>query len=845
LRPDPYSRFDGLGRTYWLESTGPDGKRIIKETSFDNLGRVLDKSNPYYYGIDTPYYTTFTYDGLSRVIDILTPDDYHITTAYQGLKKVVTNQRGYPTAYTYDVHQRLKKVEDAYGTIMEYSYDTLGNLIQVIAAKGNTEQNTTTMTYDSLSKKRTMTDPDLGYWTYVYDKSGNLISQTDAKNQTIAFNYDGLNRLIQKIYPDRTVTLTYDDIAVPYCKGKLTKVSDPSGGEAKEDLVLEYDLLQRAKKNKKKIGVEEVTFEKSYDSAGKVITIKYLAGTPNEKTYSYEYDVAGNLLYIKDNASGTHLVDYSDFTARNQPQTVIFPKPSNVSVKTSYTYDPPTARIKTLKTQKLVGGEPADTYQDIDYQQFDGKGNLITLVDNLNSITHTHTYDSLDRLLTANGIGTNPYSQSYQYDRIGNITYKSDVGTYSYGDYSIRPHAVQAAGPFTFTYDANGNMTSRNGGGDSISIPSDKWNYENKPIQIQRGTTIINLTYDGNGQRVKKQNPSGQTTLYFGEAYEVRGGVGVIHLFAGKQRVASVGSDGYTQFYHANHLGSACVITDQNGLRKERIEYFPFGSYREAIDYDGNFPDVNYTFTDQEDDDELGFYNFKARLYDPVLGRFISPDPIVPDPTDPQSFNRYSYVKNNPLRYIDPTGNGPGDPGEGGPEPGEGTDTGWGTDNCGGDPSALAFLEAYAVCFYNQLKGQEPATATPVARVTTDDPYNPHFDQEAIVLLAQTKIERGLPPQEENPRLRSNLQLCHTVENWVVVAVEEVIVGCVVTFAKAGTAKICVDEHGTPISRTVNPQPSIQAPVKVAIPGSWNNQGCMVQHPNGYTVTVDPGGKIK
>ncbi len=93
------------------------------------------------------------------------------------------------------------------------------------------------------------------------------------------------------------------------------------------------------------------------------------------------------------------------------------------------------------------------------------------------------------------------------------------------------------------------------------------------------------------------------------------------------------------------------------------MEYFPFGTYRETVDYDVNFPDVFYTFTGQEDDDDLGLYNYGARLYDPALGRFISPDSIVPDPTDLQSLNRYSYVRNNPLFYIDPTGHC-GAPGE-------------------------------------------------------------------------------------------------------------------------------------------------------------------------------------
>ena len=292
-----------------------------------------------------------------------------------------------------------------------------------------------------------------------------------------------------------------------------------------------------------------------------------------------------------------------------------FPKPNNVSVKSTYTYDPATARLKTLLTQKLVGTNPTDTYQNLDYQQFDGKGNLITLADNLNAITHGYTYDSLDRLLTANGAGANPYTQSYQYDRIGNITFKSDVGSYSY-TYSNKPHAVRTAGNISLQYDLNGNMTQRRvSGGIRLDIT---YNYDNKPSLIKKnGSNYVQFTYDGNSQRVKKYNyTTGQTTLYFGGLYETRAGVGTIHLFAGTNRVASVLSDGRTQFYHTDHLGSASVITDSNGNRKEQMVYFPFGAYRAVgningtYDYDTNFPDVFYTFTGQEDDDDLGFYNY-------------------------------------------------------------------------------------------------------------------------------------------------------------------------------------------------------------------------------------------
>ena len=194
-----------------------------------------------------------------------------------------------------------------------------------------------------------------------------------------------------------------------------------------------------------------------------------------------------------------------------------FPKPNNVSVKSTYTYDPATARLKTLLTQKLVGTNPTDTYQNLDYQQFDGKGNLITLADNLNAITHGYTYDSLDRLLTANGAGANPYTQSYQYNRIGNITFKSDVGSYSY-TYSNKPHAVRTAGNISPQYDLNGNMTQRRvSGGIRLDIT---YNYDNKPNLIKKnGSNYVQFTYDGNSQRVKKYNyTTGQTTLYFGGA---------------------------------------------------------------------------------------------------------------------------------------------------------------------------------------------------------------------------------------------------------------------------------------------------------------------------------------
>ena len=250
--------------------------------------------------------------------------------------------------------------------------------------------------------------------------------------------------------------------------------------------------------------------------------------------------------------------------------------------------------------------------------------------------------------------GQNAYTRSCSYDRIGNITYKSDVGSYAY-TYNNQPHAVRTAGAVSLQYDLAGNMTQKVSNGVTLGIT---WNADNKPTLITRnGSDYIQYTYDGMGNRVRKVNlATGFVTRYYGEVYEERGTTGVIHLFANTTRIASVRTDGTIQYYHGNHLGSASVITDSTGTVKETMEYLPFGGYRVRQDLDGSFPDVNYTFTDQEDDDETGLYNYRARLYDPLLGRFISADSIVPEPGNLQAFNRYSYCVNNPLVYVDPSG---------------------------------------------------------------------------------------------------------------------------------------------------------------------------------------------
>jgi RHS repeat-associated protein len=125
------------------------------------------------------------------------------------------------------------------------------------------------------------------------------------------------------------------------------------------------------------------------------------------------------------------------------------------------------------------------------------------------------------------------------------------------------------------------------------------------------------------------------------------------YYYFGGQRVATRGPDGAVSWLHADHLSSTSLATDGSGGEAARQLYYPFGGTRWASV--APLP-TDFGFTGQRKQSTIGLYDYHARFYDPLVGRFISADTIVPSPEDPQDFNRYSYVRNNPLKYVDPTG---------------------------------------------------------------------------------------------------------------------------------------------------------------------------------------------
>lgn len=207
----------------------------------------------------------------------------------------------------------------------------------------------------------------------------------------------------------------------------------------------------------------------------------------------------------------------------------------------------------------------------------------------------------------------------------------------------------EAATNLIYQYDANGNLIN----GDGMYY---EYNDANQLVKVrqgdQNGAVIAEYVYDYTGQRIKKIE-NGVPTYYIGKHYETavsgNGATNTSYYFANGERVAKKDPSGSMFYYHSDHLGGTNVVTNTSGNFVERIKYYPFGEIREG----GN---EKYQFTGKETDKLTDFYYFEARYYDADFKHFTQADILEPNIYDPQSLNHMAYVRNNPVRLIDPNG---------------------------------------------------------------------------------------------------------------------------------------------------------------------------------------------
>ena len=364
----------------------------------------------------------------------------------------------------------------------------------------------------------------------------------------------------------------------------------------------------------------------------------------------------------------------------------------------------------------------------------DEDGNIIQRQqNNAPVVTESFAYDA-DNRLTCTALSSTCTTPTLAYDAgaagPGNITSQTGLGTYSYpAAGQPRPHAVASiTGTFngivnpTFAYDANGNMTDR-----ASTTQNVYWMSFNYPASIAAtdvtGSEAVSFNYGPDRQRIQQNysGPSGYETTYY-----VGGLIDVVfngttnyrqYIYAGRKPVAEYSrtSAGVNTMSYMleDHQGSLSAITSNAGASDIGESFSAFGQRRNPITWSGapTTGDLNtiagysrqgYTFQTWLGQ-SMGLNHMNGRVEDAILGRFLSPDPHITDRGNAQSYNRYSYVNNNPLTYRDPTGFrkctdcGDGDPGGGDPGGGDtgggdtgGGDTGGGNTgggNIGGDPS--------------------------------------------------------------------------------------------------------------------------------------------------------------
>ncbi len=763
---------------------GQSGALDIEQlTEYDEFGRVVKESQPYFgNSAEVPQYTLYDYDVLGRVTKMTLPFTgesglNHQTVAFGtdedgNRTRVFTDIESNTTTSYANALGQVIKIVDADNGVMQYRYRADGSLVETEDHLGNIIQ----VGYDVLGRRKSLNDPDLGLSSYVYNAFNELVEQTDAKNQTISMRYDVLGRLTQRTTPitggasnveanGGTSYWYYDKLFIDgtevdngASKGALTKVVGPSYDGSYQNQAVNnyeehyyYDSYGRFSSSTTKMSVNgtDHTFSES---------VTYQAGTGFLATRSFPESGAGNAFGVQYHYSSNGYLNEISSLSDQLGQCVQHWRANEYDalgrikndtlggfIDTNRGFKPGQNVLESIVSTLTAGANQGANVQNLSYT-YDGVNNVRTRSDALLlsdpndpsslGVTESFDYDSLYRLTHhfINGVE----KTEVRYNKIGNITYKSDVGDYDYGltgsnGVKAGPHAVSrvslpndtaelanisntlnerfnvnwewdgqleqvtlpqvetpSGGTPTsnlhgqiFKYDENGNVLKS---GDRHF----EWTSFDKPSRMVAkqadGTYKGNLiVYDPSQNRVYKEEAeffynaqemefsssnAVERTIYFGKYYERierqtdsgayetthRYSINVGGSFIQIERADNSAID-KPKYFLADNLGSTNVVIDKFGMVEQRMAFDPWGMRLNVGDASAVNGVTNKGYTGHEMDDEVGVINMNARIYDPYLGRFLSADPVLPDMWDMQAFNRYSYVRNNPLSYVDPTGN--------------------------------------------------------------------------------------------------------------------------------------------------------------------------------------------
>jgi RHS repeat-associated protein len=702
---------DGLGRNKEQQLNSAPVSAVYQDTTYDSLGRLYTVSNPNRSTSDPTYgLTTYGYDALSRTKSVTLQDGSVTNASYTNNTITATDPAGKKRTSTLDSLGRLTQVTEdpsGFGYVTTYSHDALGDVTGV-TQNGSRQR---TFVYDALSRLTSETNPESGTVIYSYDASGHSGDLTSrvapAPNQigsstvTTTYTYDLLHRLTLRSYSDGstpTATFYYDEHthgtwSMTNPVGRLTVAYAPTSSVDNSE-VFSYDPMGRvilhAQAGALNYGQSQAyNVNYTYDFAGNLTS---------EAMNGWEFPSSGVTLSYAYNSASQPTSVTSNLVDSQHPATLATVDPSvgyypagelrkiaygnGLTGATAFNKDLQPCRINlnssatTLST--CTDAIPSGNLLDHNYGFNAGtsdNGNVASwTATGQQAFNRTYTYDTLNRLgtMSDSNSGQQCRGLSWTYDAWGNRTDQTNTAGTCPTFHQTVDTKNRLVGP-PYLYDAAGNM-SYDG--------THRYTYdaENRITQVDSGTTA-SYAYMPEGRRTTKIS-GGSTRDYVYDlsnrviAEMTSSGWQVGNVYLGGQMIAEY-KNSTTYFVHQDHLGSTRLVSvypwvSPSQSLVQNLDYFPYGELNST-----NSGITTHEFTGDERDGtaqtETGLDHTQFRQYSSSMDRWMTPDPAglaAVDLTNPQSWNRYAYVTNNPLIYVDPlgmTGVPPPPPGGGSP----------------------------------------------------------------------------------------------------------------------------------------------------------------------------------
>ena len=643
-KPTKTNYYDNFSRLVRNSEIRFDGSVLKTDRKYDDYGNLKAVSLPFKRS-EASLWNVYEYDSFNRPVSYIEASGKKTLYSYEN-NTITTTESGIATTKRYDSLGNITSITDPGGTV-NYDLDADGQVLRIVAPGGIT----THLSYDGARRRITLDDPSLGKISTEYDAAGNISKETDGNGKSRTMEYDDFNRLTKVVTPEFTSTYSYNLF------GDILSVSS-SNGTSKNYI---YDKTGRVVREIEN-STDSVFLRKDYTyKDGNVSSVKYIThsgfSVMEEKRYSNGF--LSDIL-----ADGESIFSMFEENDLGQPQIVL----TTDKIEHYYDYCPYGILLEKYVNFNTTPNCVIDTY-DFDPDS----GNLLERI-YTDDYSEEYEYDNLNRLIS--------YSDNtVSYDSKGNITSKSDAGSFSY-NISSKPYAISAA--------------DVQAGSDQTSSRNITYTSFSRPNTISASLDgYADISYNSDYDRVKTsfhmKNTGEMTRYYLGGCYEYEiksrkvpkktpvlvDSLPIINIdTTDKRERIYIGGDYYTapicfvyngktkQRYNIirNHIGSITHVIDSTGVIVQHIDYDPWGRLRDPNTHElyakGKEPELFLSrgYTGHEHLPMFGLINMNSRLYDPTLGRFLSPDPYIQAPELTQNFNRYSYALNNPLKYNDVSG---------------------------------------------------------------------------------------------------------------------------------------------------------------------------------------------